>query len=112
MPPAFLGGLSQLEDHGERGLVRQAALHAHRGMADRALVTAEAAKMQKPLSQAWPERVCISRETRACYTTLPGAYLLHPARRSISPMQNRPVKKHKAIRGHVDRSTVVWRSLI
>ena len=23
--PAFLGGLGQLEDHGERGLVRQAA---------------------------------------------------------------------------------------
>ena len=25
-PPAFLGGLSQLENQGERGLVRQAAL--------------------------------------------------------------------------------------
>src|SRR3954471_6704072 len=33
--PALLGGLGQLEDHGERGLVRQAALRAHRAMADR-----------------------------------------------------------------------------
>src|SRR3954468_15153230 len=33
--PALLGGFGQLEDHGERGLVRQAALRPHRAMADR-----------------------------------------------------------------------------
>src|SRR4051812_2735673 len=33
--PALLGGLGQLENQGERGLVRQAALGAHRAMADR-----------------------------------------------------------------------------
>ena len=33
--PAFLGGLGQLEDQGEGGLVRQAALGAHRAVADR-----------------------------------------------------------------------------
>src|SRR3954449_7088030 len=33
--PALLGGLGQLENQGERGLVRQAALRAHRAMADR-----------------------------------------------------------------------------
>ena len=32
--PAPLGGLGQLEDHGERGLVRQAALSAHGAVAD------------------------------------------------------------------------------
>src|SRR5208282_330399 len=33
--PAFLSALDQLEDHGERGLVREAALRADRPMADR-----------------------------------------------------------------------------
>ena len=32
--PAFLGGLGELEDHGERGLVRETALRAGRAMAD------------------------------------------------------------------------------
>src|SRR5262245_14245224 len=27
--PAFLGGLGELEDHGQRGLVRKASLRAH-----------------------------------------------------------------------------------
>ena len=33
--PAFLGGLGQLEDHGERGLVREASFGAHCSVADR-----------------------------------------------------------------------------
>ena len=33
--PAFLSALDQLEDHGERGLVREAALRADRPMAHR-----------------------------------------------------------------------------
>jgi hypothetical protein len=27
--PAFLGGLGELEDHGERGLIRKTSLGAH-----------------------------------------------------------------------------------
>ena len=33
--PVFLGGLGQLEDHGERGLVREASFGAHCSVADR-----------------------------------------------------------------------------
>jgi hypothetical protein len=33
--PAFLGGLGQLEDHGERGLVRETSFGAHCSVADR-----------------------------------------------------------------------------
>ena len=33
--PAFLGGLGELEDHGERSLVRKASLGAHRAVAYR-----------------------------------------------------------------------------
>ena len=32
--PAFLSGLGELEDHGERGLVRKTSLGAHRAVAD------------------------------------------------------------------------------
>ena len=32
--PAFLGGLGELEDHGERGLVRETSFGAHRAVAD------------------------------------------------------------------------------
>jgi hypothetical protein len=32
--PASLGGLGELEDHGERGLVREASLRAHCAVAD------------------------------------------------------------------------------
>ena len=32
--PAFLGGLGELEDHGERGVVRETSLGAHRAVAD------------------------------------------------------------------------------
>ena len=31
-PPAFLGGLGELEDHGARDLVREASLRADRAM--------------------------------------------------------------------------------
>ena len=33
--PAFLGGLGELEDHGERGVVRETSLGAHRAVAHR-----------------------------------------------------------------------------
>ena len=33
--PAVLGGLGELEDHGERGLVRKTSLGAHRAVAHR-----------------------------------------------------------------------------
>jgi hypothetical protein len=33
--PVFLGGLGQLEDHGERGLVRETSFGAHCSVADR-----------------------------------------------------------------------------
>src|SRR4030088_2102491 len=33
--PVFLGGLGQLEDHGERGLVRETSSGAHCSVADR-----------------------------------------------------------------------------
>ena len=32
--PVFLGDLGELEDHGERGLVRETSLGAHRAVAD------------------------------------------------------------------------------
>ena len=32
--PVFLGGLGELEDHGERDLVRETSLGAHRAVAD------------------------------------------------------------------------------
>ena len=32
--PTFLGGLGELEDHGERGPVRETSLGAHRAVAD------------------------------------------------------------------------------
>ena len=32
--PAFLGGLGELEDHGERGFVRKTSLGAYRAVAD------------------------------------------------------------------------------
>jgi hypothetical protein len=32
-PPTFLGSLGELEDHGERGLVRETSLGSHRAMA-------------------------------------------------------------------------------
>ena len=32
--PAFLGGLGEFEDHGERSLVRKTSLGAHRAVAD------------------------------------------------------------------------------
>jgi hypothetical protein len=34
-PPAPLGGLGEFEDHGERGLVGETSLGAHRAVADR-----------------------------------------------------------------------------
>jgi hypothetical protein len=34
-PPTFFGGLGELEDHGERGLVRETSLGAHRAVAHR-----------------------------------------------------------------------------
>jgi hypothetical protein len=34
-PPASLGGFGELEDHGERRLVREISLGAHRAVADR-----------------------------------------------------------------------------